>query len=218
MSREFFTLQERIALADAMRSGPLAARHHRAFKVCRDFWATLHNNAHAFAILAEQIDETAVDDLGGAFERLADQVEAMHSKIRKVMASTDAACSEERRRLRDHVDYGIARRVELGQERAQLARLLEAGGDQKAKEKRTKMSNAGVTGADLDRLAPLPDPEKLRAEIAVIDQEDGRISHFIRTYDESVLPPDYAERAAAYRSLREQMRTVRTPSFTVMGP
>lgn len=218
MSREFFTLQERAALADGMRSGTLARQYQRAFKAGRDFWSLLHNNQLAFAILAEQLEESAVDDLGGAFERLADQVEAMHRTITRIMADTDRSCSEERRRLRDHIDYGIARRVEIGQERARLEHTIAIGGDQKAKEKRLKMSNAGVTGADLDRLAPPFDSEAVRAQIAELDREDALISEFCRTYNPDVLPPDYGERAASYRALMEQRRTVEGPRLSVMGP
>ena len=191
MPRTRYSLTERTTLGDQLRSGRLARQYHRIFKTTRDTWATLHRNPFAFIILAELLDETAIDDLGGAFERLADRVEAMHNAIRKVMTETDRACSEERRRLRDHVDYAIARRAELGRERTKLVRRLDENG---------------------------ADPERLRAQMAVIEQEDGRLSYFTRTYDESVLPPDFGDRARAWRAVQEQKRAANGPRLAGVIP
>ena len=218
MSRTHYTLKEHIALIDALRAGPLAHSHHRLFKVCRDFWSLLHNTPYAFAILAEQLDDSAVDDLGGAFERLADQVEAMRTAISDVMTATDRACSEERRRLKDHVAFASHRQIEIVGERNRLERLLERGASEDVLQKRERMRGAGVPESELDRLAPLLDQDALRGQIDALDAESAMLGQFIRTADESILPADFAARARAHRDLQESMRSARFPNLAVMGP
>ena len=159
-----------------------------------------------------------MNDPVGALKRLADQVEAMHSKIRKVMASTDAACSAERKRLKDTLDTAISYRVDLAGRRNQIARQLERGATPETMERRAALSKAGVAQCDIERLAPLDDHDELRAQIAEIDAEDAKLGAFIRSMDEGVLPEGFGDLVRAYRELQEQRRTIEGPRLSVMGP
>ena len=79
-------------------------------------------------------------------------------------------------------------------------------------QRRDKMRAASVPETELDRLAPLPDKGKMRAERAEIEAEIQKMGAFIRTYNESVLPAGFEEQALAFCRFLESVRTIKAGS------
>ena len=216
--RQRFSAIEHTALLNDLRSGSgIAARHYRLQKTMREFWSRMQNDpTMVFALVATLAPDA--EDMHSAYDAAQDRIERLIHEVMLIVSSTELVCAGERNRLRPLVEYGSHRRIEIEGERKKLEKLLERGAGEDVLARRAKMRNAGVPDSEADRLVPMPDRDELRAQIAALDAEAKAINEFVRTDDESHLPADFAERAQAYHALRQQMRTINTPSLAVMGP
>ena len=217
--RQRFTLIERTALLNDLRSGGgIAARHYRLQKTMREFWSRMQNDPTTILSLVEVLGGQDAEDMHGAYDAAQDRIERLIREVMLIVSSTEQACAGEQNRLRPLVEFGCHRQIEIIGEREKLERLRQRGASEDVLQKREKMRGAGVPERELDRLVPLLDQDALRAEIDALDAESRAISEFSRTNDETHLPANFSERATAYHDLRRQMRTVQGPRLSVLGP
>lgn len=217
--RQRFTLIERTALLNDLRSGGgIAARHYRLQKTMREFWSRMQNDPTTIFALVEVLGGQDAEDMHGAYDAAQDRIERLIREVMLIVSSTEQACAGEQNRLRPLVEFGCHRQIEIIGEREKLERLRQRGAAENVLKQRQKMRDAGVPERELDRLVPLLDQDALRAEIDALDAESAMLRQFIRTADESLLPPGFAERVRAHTALQESMRSARFPNLAIMGP
>ncbi len=101
----------------------------------------------------------------------------------------------EKQRLNPVISIACRRRMSIDTEISDIPKKIKAS-EAEMQRRRDVLASVGVTGDDLERLAPFPDNSGLLAEREEVEAEDKIISAFFATFDERVFPPGYTEKHA----------------------
>ncbi len=130
--------------------------------------------------------------LPDALRQMADAINSATMDLARFQVATAANLKADSDRLAPLVSEA-SRRVFAGVKRIEMIDAQVRTAEQRSEAKRKNLVDAGIKGADLERLATdTTEIDALQAERAALAGEQETMEQFLRTRDESLLPADFA--------------------------